>query len=1633
MNQMEKKYLRLLHKERAEGADIFERPSYREMWKGIVEKYSDQAHFIYELIQNADDAQADYVRFQLEPDRLIFAHNGKRHFSISNPEMEEIDSESGKLGDINAITGIAFSNKKENKIGKFGVGFKAVFQYTESPFIYDPNFRFRIERYIVPTELEDDFLDRKPEETLFVFPFNQRNRKAEESYRDIEEKLKTLHYPILFLTNLQSIFFEIGEFTGVYQKRLEESCLFDLGEERETAAEKLCLIQKMESKTEMKNVQSDTAVKEKHLWLFSRFDGEFKYSAGFFLDQKDGLIPVNEPAFCFFPTKETTGLHFIVHAPFLLTDSREGIRAGVDYNSKMIALLAELAADSLLYLRDIGIRTSKRLITDEIFSVIPIQKDLFCSIDEISRVSFLPFYREIRKKFQMEKLLPTRDGYTTRGNAYWAAVPFLTQLFGDAQLADLCKNPNAKWVFLSLGRDEVQRNNKDLFSYISELVKSWLGEDALISGRSRVAGNVIKEITGINKRFIEKQEIEWLHRFYKWLSETSHRTEIAQAKPIFLDQDGYAVEAFDEKKHLKLFLPVADMDITEYRMVHQKLLKNADTYNFIKKIGITEPSVHDQIYHVILPKYKDGEKIATDPHFLLFFQYYCECPQNKVEDFIKEIRDCKFLVYYTKSEKKTYRGRALDLYFPFEKLLNYFESKPDTRFIELERYKKLIKEKGGKEKDLLSFLEKLGVRKTVFIDLEKELSDEEISVRSDLPDPYFTQYCVYQEPEIEGCREIVALIVQDRLEEKSVVLWEQLLQIISFYCYFKSLESLLEGKCYYFYYSEHEESFLSSITVLLRTEKWLVNQNQEFVSAAELSLQTISDSYDLESKQAKELIRFLEIKEKECTEEEKEDNILSERQRRQIETAKLCDQLGLTIEDLKEMAEIKRGRENGYRFQNMDDSETAATQEEEEEREEDQNIIPKGKRYRKIVRVVGEIIKQTTFDSMAEENSSDNQEKDLDEDEWMPLPVDFKGKAESEKRKAAKTIDRIVRQEELQQRALDAEKYSYGWFLALLELEVLNSSANYLNSKEVSICFAKAERESGTKRTLILKQPNRYIPQFMEDLADIPLILDMEKQQKTFVIEAANVRSYTLRVKLKPSKELDQLDFSKVTAAYIEAKSPVFLLEELKRQFAELGYEQAYSMQANLCKNIEFIFGPPGTGKTTYLANNVIIPMMKRDQRVKILVLTPTNKAADVLTQRIIKEIGGDISYRNWLIRFGATGEEELEQSQVCREKTFDIRKLEKSVTITTIARFPYDFFMPQGTRIFLNGINWDYIVIDEASMIPIVNIIYPLYKKTPKKFIIAGDPFQIEPITSVNLWKNENIYTLVNLNTFQNSQTVPHLYPVKRLTTQYRSVPSIGTVFSKFAYQGNLKHSRSESSRRPLHIEDIISINALNIIKFPVSKYESIYRAKRLHHSSSYQIYSALFTFEFAVYLSELIAKRNRGDFFKIGIISPYRVQADLIERLLDSVVIVKEVEILVGTIHGFQGDECDIIFAVWNPPPVITSGKEMFLNKKNIINVSISRAKDYLFLIMPDNHTENIENLSLVKRTERLLKSSGFCTEFLSHDLEQQIFGNPYYLEENTFSTAHQSVNIYGRPEKCYEIRSEDLAVDIQIHREE
>ncbi len=90
------------------------------------------------------------------------------------------------------------------------------------------------------------------------------------------------------------------------------------------------------------------------------------------------------------------------------------------------------------------------------------------------------------------------------------------------------------------------------------------------------------------------------------------------------------------------------------------------------------------------------------------------------------------------------------------------------------------------------------------------------------------------------------------------------------------------------------------------------------------------------------------------------------------------------------------------------------------------------------------------------------------------------------------------------------------------------------------------------------------------------------------------------------------------------------------------------------------------------------------------------------------------------------------------------------------------------------------------------------------------------------------------------------------------------------------------------------------------------------------------------------------------------------------------------------------------------------MFLNKLNIVNVSISRARDYLIVLMPDDETENIDNLTLIKKVESLCKEQLACCEYLSPFLEEIMFGSKTYLEDNSFSTSHQLVNVYGKPEK-------------------
>lgn len=1573
MTEQTKQWFDLLTKDRSESASMLEKPSMRGVQRSVVDKYSDQAHFIYELLQNADDVRATSAHFRLDGKGLFFSHNGPVRFTLSNPLNEEADTDNGTLGHINAITSIANSNKTESSIGKFGVGFKAVFQYTQTPHIYDPQIRFKIERFIVPHMLEADLDWRKPGETIFFFPFDHQIKRPEDSYDEILEKVQSLDFPVLFLSNLYSVSFESGNIAGKYTK--------DITREKEYGD---ITVRWLTLSLEVNDIRI-----AQPLVMFTRKSASgYSCSLGYALREDGRLAPIDRPAFCFFPTKEVPALKFILHAPFLLTDSREGIKAGEKHNQEIVQQLAQLAADSLPILRD------NKLIDDGILDIIPYDEARFNSMDDRSKLSFKPIFTAIKSKFQADALLPTADGECSfKKCSFWASDTELVELVSERQLAQLTGVKDARWVFRSRGKKEVQNANRAMADYIDGGdARAWNRKEANLIISSLAPEDVLKNL---NYDFISAQSHEWLHELYNYLSERTSYQRFVKDKPIFLDQYGQAASAFDVRDQLILFLP--DDDIDGYVTVNKELLSNKTTREFIEKFGIKKPSLRDEIYNKILPAYYTDTAIDTAAHFKKFFRYFRECRNEEIASFMHLIKDKRFLRCKKANDLTVYRAIATDLYLPSTDLKTWFETKQETLFLCLDDYRDMVD--ASDQENLMKFFEQLGVKRSPCV-FSREISATELDGQRLACNG---KQHKYEDKYLDGCEQIIANITPARSE----LLW----RVLSSTAILQSLK----GQHTWFYYNKQSEFFKSTEERRLLAAKWILNNAGELVSADAVTIQSLSDAYDTSSDWAESLIKFLEIRD-----EAQYSVHLSEEESRKIRLADEIEKSGLSEDEIRvaiEDAKRKKSVQTSTGKDEGDDEQTSPSSPLIKEIEERRPSVTNS-------RSPGQ--KANTSPKSVQPDASE------DSDDYTPKAVDYGKKLERAKDRFASELDRIEREQALNDKANTLPRYSFGWFLALLELESMASGEDNADGKTISISFGKIERDEKSTRTVVLKEPSRFIPQSIEEFSGVRVDLDFGNGRTGKLrIESFTAREFSLLGKLESADELDGIDLGAVFEARIDVQNPSFLLRELLERFRELPFDEKFDMKAGMTPDIEFVFGPPGTGKTTHLAEHVLIPRMRDAKTARVLVLTPTNKAADVLTTRIMEKMGEDTTYLDWLVRFGTSADEHIEKAGVWRDRSFDVSALSHSVTVTTIARFAYDGFAGEHGK-KLHEMIWDVIVFDEASMIPLASIIYPIYRQKPQKFIIAGDPFQIEPIVAIEQWKDENIYTLVGLNkagAFAKPATEPHNYPVTNLERQYRSIPAIGEVFSRFTYDGILKHHRDVATQLPLKLSGC-NAQPLTLIKFPVSKYESIYRAKRLESGTPYQTYSALFSFEFLRWLAGQIHLDCAAK-FRIGVIAPYRAQANLLSRLNDSWTNKPDsIEIQVGTIHGFQGDECDIVIAVLNPPPAISRSPQMFLNKQNILNVAISRARDYLFIVMPDNETEGVDNLHKIAKIESLVKSSGAFSEYASHVVEEMIWGNAKYLEENTFSTGHQMVNVYRKPERYYEVRSDDMAIDVQVH---
>ena len=346
--------------------------------------YKEPTHFIYELLQNADDAKATNVKFVLSRDKIEFFHDGSKEFSLS---------------DIISITGVGNSSKDATStasIGKFGVGFKAVFAVTNKPLIYSTTYNFQIADLSVPSEIPKRDLEGFT--TIFQLDFKYEGRDT--LFRRNEALLRSMSpETILFLKNIckvdVTIDNEILDAISVSRTETEQSF------------------------SRVKYILDDINIE---LLKFTAEGCSVVYQL------EDGAVtPISGSKISvFFPTIIDSNLSFLVDAPFQTSTTRESIDFELPHNITIAKKFSGLFSDSIQKLKSLN------LFTVETFNEI-------MPVEPVDELEDFPIYKELHATFlehiKTQSFVPV---FTTMGRSALLAAPKV-HISKDAEVPALLK------------------------------------------------------------------------------------------------------------------------------------------------------------------------------------------------------------------------------------------------------------------------------------------------------------------------------------------------------------------------------------------------------------------------------------------------------------------------------------------------------------------------------------------------------------------------------------------------------------------------------------------------------------------------------------------------------------------------------------------------------------------------------------------------------------------------------------------------------------------------------------------------------------------------------------------------------------------------------------------------------------------------------------------------------------------------------------------------------------------------------------------------------------------------------------------------------------------------------------------
>ena len=571
----------------------------------IIQLYTDKSHFVYELLQNAEDCEATQIKFVQHDRYLEVMHNGKP-FTEAN---------------LAGLCDIGKSDKADNlnQIGEFGVGFKSVYGICDTVRLFsnpanyhgrDPvdaiKFAVQIDGFISPHDIEYEEI---PESytTRFVFLYSVgRNYSGFSSLGELlsalARKLSDLGITtLLFMKNLELIEYEINT-TDIHsrgQYSLEKKAVNDH-----------CLLVSASG-------SSDKEKEDEKLYFmkFSRKIDSFGRTVDIAFpvrkNSKDkGLVfekSKNPYVSVYFPTETESKLDFIVQGPFRTTPNRTSIPSDDKDNIRLADETALLLKESVFELRD------REVLNLSLLKILPLDSSLF----ENSPL-FLPLSLAAKELLINHRTLPCGDSnYTKKAFARLARQEKLIDLLPDPVLSELIGDGN-NYHWLPSVLTETNREFNRVYKFIT-------GPEMKVPA---IRPEDLRILISANEHFLPTRSDKWLVKLYSMLENVSSAFSKTKNESNMLTcsfiktSNGEFVAPY--RRIDKQYIPNVFLPSTK---VHSDSINYVDDYVYTQckdffeiVLGLTTPDEYEFFVLDFKNRYSGKRKINDNQHIKDIFK-----------------------------------------------------------------------------------------------------------------------------------------------------------------------------------------------------------------------------------------------------------------------------------------------------------------------------------------------------------------------------------------------------------------------------------------------------------------------------------------------------------------------------------------------------------------------------------------------------------------------------------------------------------------------------------------------------------------------------------------------------------------------------------------------------------------------------------------------------------------------------------------------------------------------------------------------------------------------------------------------------------------------------------------------------